>query len=331
MLKWTNLLLIVRFVYTCGFELPPDYENQTAIFKQEELWSIMEEGKGSFGSYPNFLTLANFACCEDIEETVTHFKDSLPYNHGKRIHSVGGVTKAIWKNVADHNYTGLFGQNETLALVRLSLATEASRRSGTTPGIAVKLFRDGMPSANLVAMNSLSGQRSGNFFQEIFSNHIESPEGSGALNFLESKFTDVSSPATMVGLSDIAAFNETGEAVENIQFPFRLMFHPNPVLQNAFEGARPTTSLQRMLGSISSGTKLYDIYAYSDPDSVEEEKIGELYTSSKIIYSRAGDNFLFFRHQKMMEDIALRPDWGNSDSTRRRRLLPCPHLRANAF
>ena len=332
MSRLTSLLLIVGIVRICGYELPPNYENQTAASKQEQMWSIMEEGIGGSGSYPNFFTLSRFLCCEDIEGSVSHYEDSLPYDHSKRIHSVGGVAKAIWKNVGDHNYTGLFSQNETMAFVRLSYAGEPSR-TGTTPGIGLKLFRDGLPSANLVAMKSLSGQSSGNFFQEIFSNHVEAPPGSSILNLLESKFNDVSSPATMVGLSDFASFNETGDmlAMEDIQFPFRLMFHPNPELQNKFKGARPRDSLQRMLASIANGTKLYDIYALSAPNSVGEEKIGELYTSSDIIFSDASDNFLFFRHQKMMEDFALRPEWGDSDDRLGRRLINCPHLRAHAF
>ena len=331
MSRLTTLLLILNFVRNCGFELPPDYENQTAASKQEMLWSIMEEGSGSSGSYPNILTFGFFLCCEDIEGSVTHFKDSLPYDHSKRIHSVGGVAKAVWKNVGDHNYTGLFSQNETLAFVRLSLAARP-RRTGTTPGIGLKLFRDGIPSANLVAMNSLSGQESGNFFQEILSNHIE-PTDRISLGLLESKFNDVSSPSTMVGLSDFASFNVTGDmlAMEDIRFPFRLLFHPNPELRDKFTDKRPRCSLEEMLASIASGTKLYDIYALNDPGSEEEEKIGELYTSSEIIYSRAGDNFLFFRHQKMMEDFALRPEWENVDDTQGRRLLNCPHLQANAF
>lgn len=41
-----------------------------------------------------------------------------------------------------------------------------------TPGIGLKFLRDGIDSANLVAMYSVAGQDSWNFFANDFSNHI---------------------------------------------------------------------------------------------------------------------------------------------------------------
>ena len=42
----------------------------------------------------------------------------------------------------------------------------------TAPGMGLKFLRDGMDSANLVAMYSVDGQESWNFFKNDFSNHI---------------------------------------------------------------------------------------------------------------------------------------------------------------
>ena len=50
-----------------------------------------------------------------------------------------------------------------------------------TPGMGLKFLRDGIDSANLVAMNSVEGQASWNFFLNDFSNHIPKPEGFGIL------------------------------------------------------------------------------------------------------------------------------------------------------
>lgn len=305
------------------FDLPEDYESKTATEKQEELWSIIEAEKGTSGRYPGIFQFFKFLCCEDVSPSVEHEEDSLPYNHGKRIHSVGGVAKAKWESVGDHTYTGLF-QGETLGMVRLSLAVKPLP-SGTTPGMAMKLFRDGIPSANFVAMNSLSGQESGNFFETTFSNHIDFPTNLG-LKILATKFERVSSPATMVGLSDIAAFDQQGQPVtETVNFPFQIILVPNEDLTREFEDAGPTDSLEDMLASISSGTKLWDVLALSGPDAFEEVKIAEIKTDSDIIFSIEGDKLLFFHHQKMSEDSALRPDWNIEESTERR--LLCPHLR----
>ena len=56
---------------------------------------------------------------------------------------------------------------------RLSLALEPDTEElNTAPGMGLKFLRDGMDSANLVAMYSVDGQDSWNFFKNDFSNHI---------------------------------------------------------------------------------------------------------------------------------------------------------------
>ena len=56
---------------------------------------------------------------------------------------------------------------------RLSLALEPdTEKLNTAPGMGLKFLRDGVDSANLVAMYSVDGQESWNFFKNDFSNHI---------------------------------------------------------------------------------------------------------------------------------------------------------------
>ena len=52
--------------------------------------------------------------------------------------------------------------------------------------MGLKFLRDGVDSANLVAMFDVAGQESWNFFENIFTAHI--PEVSGPLVFLGAKF-----------------------------------------------------------------------------------------------------------------------------------------------
>ena len=101
---------------------------------------------------------------------------------------------------------------------------------------------------------------------------------------------------------------------------------PNPELKEQFQNT-PKTKLEDLLSSIPSGTKLWDIFVISSPEDFDYVKIAELVYSSEIVHSKAGDKFLFFRHQKMMDDIYLRPEWIKAVSRNDGRLLSgCPGL-----
>merc|ERR1711887_164922 len=122
--------------------------------------------------------------------------DQLPWERSlvcygwrkKYIHTVGVVGKVEWRSVGDHPYTGIF-QGASQGIIRLSLAREPSPTSNnTTPGLGLKFLRDGADSANLVAMYSVDGQESWNFFKNDFTNHIG--PGGPALIPLEIKFSE---------------------------------------------------------------------------------------------------------------------------------------------
>lgn len=316
-------LLANKSAVAADFELSEDYESQTGAEKQAELWSIIEGESGTTGSFSTFFESFLFFF-EDVNPSMDHEADSLPYNHGKRIHGVGSIAKATWESTEDHSYTGLFS-GETKSIIRLSL-TRAQSASGFAPGIAVKLFRDGMPSANFVAMIGFAGQSSGNFFENPFSNHVPGPNG--FLSTLAArKFARASSPARMVGLSDIASFDQEGMAVTGeITSPYKLSLVPNANLTSQFEGSDPETNVQEgTFANIPSGTKLYDIFAFSGPEDTDGQKIAELKTDSDIISSVVSDDFVFFRHQRMSEDYELNPEWETEISPETRRLCPRLH------
>merc|ERR1719265_1811076 len=72
------------------------------------------------------------------------------------------------------------------------------------------------------------------------------------------------------------------------------------------------------LTSISAGVTLFDVYTHSSPTAKKQgkkEKLGTLTTTSQCVQSLFGDAALFFRHQRMEEDFALRPDWISSASS----------------
>ena len=72
--------------------------------------------------------------------------------------------------------------------------------------MGLKFLRDGMDSASLVAMYSVDGQPSWNFFLNDFSNHIPAIS-SAALLPVGLKFSTVTPWIQTVGLSDWAGHN----------------------------------------------------------------------------------------------------------------------------
>ena len=125
---------------------------------------------------------AIFLCSWDVDNSLVGQLTSP----AKVIHTVGVVGRVEWRDLGGHDYSGIFkGAQHGLArwvsvssttsasFPRLSLALEPdTSKLNTAPGMGLKFLRDGRDSANLVAMYSVDGQESWNFFKNDFSNHI---------------------------------------------------------------------------------------------------------------------------------------------------------------
>jgi len=108
----------------------------------------------------------------------------------KYIHSVGSVAEIKFVPVDNAGgFTGLFTEEVDYGFVRFSAAKEPDTTKNTSagadgnyvPAIGLKLFRDGIPSANVVAMYSVNGQPSWNPLAFNFSNHVPAFVGATAL------------------------------------------------------------------------------------------------------------------------------------------------------
>jgi len=250
---------------------------------------------------------------ESMCPTFRHPGDQLPLQGGgtrpKVIHTVGSVGRVEWRSAGGHNYTGLF-QGATQGIVRMSLAMQPDPSTLTTaPGIGLKFLRDGMDSANLVAMYSVDGQESWNFFKNDFSNHI--PGISLSKFVVAAKFATGTRNIRQVGISDWAKFGESGAPVAAPSFPYRLRFHPTGSLAFPDTYVQPTTEA---LATIPVGSTLYQVFAMDGPEELggSERRIGELVLVSEVVASSWGDQQLFFRHQDMAEDLQLRPKWNDA-------------------
>ena len=131
------------------------YIAKTAADKSEQLWASItsNDSTGNYLSLPDVLV-------ENMKDTFESPGDDMPcYWDGcrwKDIHCVGVVSKV--KFVAEANpFSGVF-QGADYGFIRHSTALPySSGGSSITPGLGLKLLRDGVDSSNLVAMFSVDG------------------------------------------------------------------------------------------------------------------------------------------------------------------------------
>merc|ERR1719272_387370 len=107
----------------------------------------------------------------------------------------------------------------------------------------------------------------------------------------------------MVGMSDMAATEGSAPV-----FPYEL------TLRSAQEVLFPCSDLSAALGNFGKLKKddvLFKVLATEAPGGTPQE-IGEFILTGQFTTSAFGDSQLFFKHQYMEDDFALRPDWLNS-------------------
>jgi hypothetical protein len=218
----------------------------------------------------------------------------------------------------------VIGKGGHYGLVRLSPAAEPEPDKGTDPsscdpqcgfipGMGLKILRSGVLSGNIFAMYSLAGQPSFNFFRNNFTNHpyLSCDDITGSLKLLYMKFKTASNWPTMVGLSQLALYDEDGEVTDPPLFPYQLWFVPNSTLTSMYPdspSSDPDKTLAAQLSAIQVGTELYQIWAVETP-LADAEPIGSLVTTSAFTTSRWGDKNLFLQHTRMEDDALLHPEW----------------------
>ena len=128
----------------------------------------------------------------------------------KTVHAVGNTGKFNWVDLGGHNYTGIFDGGSTNGIVRFSTAAPVFTfpMKFIAPGMGVKFLRDGIDSANFVAMYSVDGQSDLNFFTNDWNTHIAKP--GAQLKPLEARFATVTPWIQTIGLSDMASYDNNG-------------------------------------------------------------------------------------------------------------------------
>ena len=259
------------------------YHKQSRQSKLSQIWSSVNANHVS-GDYPSALGLTKLFL-ESMKPTMEFSGDSFPEGRQKLIHSVGVVGVAQFVAEADSPYTGFF-QGADSVLMRMSLAKAPDQTKTTaeeafdnfTPGFGLKFLRNGLPSANLVAMFGVNGVPTWNFFGKDFSNHIGSASGA-ALTAVAQKFSSATDNVQTVGLKEFATTDQNGNPVQNQNYPWKLIFRAPNSLKNSFPD-NFSRDYKDQLMSIPAGTVLYEVYAVQDPAQACEKKIGELRLSS---------------------------------------------------
>eukprot|EP01098_Paradermamoeba_levis_P005394 TRINITY_DN2275_c0_g1_i3.p1 TRINITY_DN2275_c0_g1~~TRINITY_DN2275_c0_g1_i3.p1 ORF type:complete len:186 (-),score=69.39 TRINITY_DN2275_c0_g1_i3:68-625(-) len=160
-----------------------------------------------------------------------------------------------------------------------------------------------------MAMVSLEGVSTPNFFLHDFTNHVpDLPYNAPtALALLRATFAKASSWPSMLGLSDFARFDENG-AETTPNYPFRLIFHPPAATRAIFAGVTNAEDLPTLLTQKLKQGQLFEIYAEPTPGA-KAFKIGDLFVNSAVTPSSFSDQYLFFQHQRKEDDFKAHPEW----------------------
>jgi len=299
-----------------------EWQSKKAVDKwtgEGSVWEALTDNNVS-SPWPSAFSAAQLFV-EDMDTTFDFAQDDMPRQYfnfsirSKLIHSVGTVAKCTWKSVGDHPYTGLF-KGADYGYIRHSAANKPDDTT-LTPGIAVKFFRDGMDSANFVAMYALTGQTSFNFFAHDHTNHVPDIPANSPLpqRLLKQAFLKASDWPTFVGLSDFAQFDQEGNEEQEPRYPFRLIMHPVTKLHTMFPdtpGPGSDDWLKRLV-SVPGNFDAYEIYAQDEAEPwdgyMNVTRIGTLHLASAPVTSYFGDVGLFIQHQRWEDDLNYRPDW----------------------
>jgi len=298
----------------CNFEANQDYEQLSA---QQKHALVMDKLRAdtTLGAYPSATGVLTGLLSESVKLSFDTSADVMPEGRRKEIHTTGVVGAIKFSAIgaaaggASEKYTGLFRGAE-YGIARLTSAAMPGEgqatTDGITPGMGFKFFRDGKPSVNAFAMFKLDGQQCSlnNFFANIWSNHVQ-PEKSFGLTVVARKFFQASFCPQMVGLRDLATYDDQGRPAGAPKFPFRLEFQP------LVKAECPCEDYAQCMSNIAKfpvGTALFNVFAESAP-GMPAELIGQFVLTSPMKPSKFGDERLFFQHQYMEDDFKVHPEW----------------------
>jgi len=311
-----SIFIISSSAVSARTSLPANYESLSGCDKQELLWKKIKNTK--YSQNPELKNLGPKQLFkmsrQELTKKTIELTDEAPEGWIKYLHAHGSMAKVkiiVPENFEKSSYTGIF-QGAECALIRLSVTYSPHKKGKAfAPGLALKVLRDDIPSANISALYTLNGQGENyNFFENALSNIV--PMGSMfefGLKLVHFIFSKVAAYPEQLKTLDMATFNSKGNKENTIKAPKQIFFVPHP-------GNNFTTKehdFRNNLQLIKKGTILYDVHAYEPeennfnyddytlemiPNFLKKSKpIARIISDSDFISSSYGDDRILFRHE----------------------------------
>ncbi len=290
--------------------LPTNYQSLSACAKQELLWDKVQNT--THQELPKLSRFGLFQLVgmwtQPLSKKIEYQADVSPKGWKKYLHRRGSVAKVRFVPTENHPYTGILRGAEC-ALLRLSITYRPTKKRNFAPGLALKVLRDGIPSANVSALYRLEGQEKNyNILENPLSNIVPIGQEFG-LKLVHKIFKRVTAYPEELLLSHLAERTESGEREIKIVTPRQIFFVPT----NKFQFSQKPHDFRHDLKKIPRGSKLYQVFVLpSEPKSTsysqyknsnienflkDSQYIGDLVTTSEFVASEFGDEGLFFRHE----------------------------------
>ena len=106
-------------------------------------------------------------------------------------------------------------------------------------------------------------------------------------------------------------YDQDGNEENQINFPYKISLKPTGEVRFRKEPSNNLDLLQQFVDKISAGTELYSFITFENPNDMNGTELGKLVVVDGCYPSKYGDEKLFFRHQRIEEDIELKPEWKN--------------------
>jgi len=161
-------------------------------------------------------------------------------------------------------------------------------------------------------MYSLMGQPVFNFFKHDLSSHVPDlpNDAPTLLKVIRWTFSSASEFPAFLGTSALSDFDAFGNQSAKLSFPFRLQFHPNTTLHNAFPDNYTKVDFEDQISAIiKPGQHIYDVYAQETPFYDDLKLIGKVIAKSTPTRSFFSDKSLFHQHTRFEKDLETYPSW----------------------
>ena len=235
---------------------------------------------------------------EELSRTLDHTGDFMPEGRPKIIHTQGTIAAVELETDDNSPWTGLLASpangGGALGILRLSLAAPPGPGRGHVPGLGLKLFIDGHPSADVCAVNHTNGQgRDSNLFandltHDLSDTHDQLRRPQAMMGQL---FKRVSIQPRRLSIAHLVERDRSGAIIAEPAAPEKIVFRPCADVRDLFDG-RHGEDYRQTLRSFDHADCAHIYELRHGPDG---QLIGRLRLRTGFIDSKAGDR-VFFRH-----------------------------------